>query len=563
MKTIRNIKIRLYSCLIILAVLTVSCQKDILDTKIDNNLTDVNLQSSYSSIFQFAVAPYVFVNQISNGFASIDSNLFAVCSDEAIQTSSGFSNSTIFTQGLITPYNNPDNIYNVCYQGIRSANYFLENFKDFKARLAYNRDTLSDNALQYHLDIKDIGFYLAEARVLRAYFYYELIKRYGGVPLVTSTLNVDQSTNLPKADIGTIVNFIAADIDSVINNLQPNWVAYDQAKDGRLTKAGAISIKLSAFVLYASPLHNPGNDVERWKRAAIAANDIISLDQFKLDKSYGNLFFSDNTVKSIETIWALRLGATNDFERRNYPLITPGGHNEITPSNNLVSAYEYVGSPDPTSPFLNRDPRLALSIVTNNSTWTGRTIQTWAGGTDDYTKGNVSRTGFYLKKFMADKLDLVKNKSNQRSWIIFRYAETLLKYAEAMNEAYGPDNNNGYSLSARDAINAVRARSGVAMPAVVAGSQSEMRDKIKHERRIELAFEGYRYWDLVRWKDAEGVLNSTVTGVVATMNIDSTFNYTTNIVESRVFAAPKMYLYPIPQSEIAKSDGALAQNPGW
>lgn len=559
----RNTSIKRYAYLIILTAFSVSCQKDFLDTKIDTSLTDINLESDYRVMFRFANAPYPYVNYVSDGFAAIDSNLFAVCTDEAVQTSTGFNESAIFTKGLITPYNNPDNVYNSCYEGIRAANYFLENFQDYKERLAYNRDTLSDKGIQYRLDVKDMGYYMAEAHVLRAYYYYELIKRYGGVPLVKNTLTIDDNTNIARAEVSEIVDFIISEIDQELNNLQPNWTKFDKNKDGRLTKAAALAIKQHVLMLYASPLHNPGNDQERWKKAAAAGNEIIALNQFSLDKKYDALFTSDNTVKSTEPIWTVRRGTTNKFDTKNYPINTPGGHNEITPTHDLVMAYEYIGEADPNNPYANRDPRMGLTIATNGSTWTGREIQIWEGGTDSYKSSNVSRTGYYLKKFLNDNLDLIKNDAKQRSWIIFRYGETLLSYAEAMNEAYGPDNNNGYTYTARDAVNLVRSRSGVGMPAVVANNQAEMRDKIKHERRIELAFEGYRYWDLIRWNDAERVLNMPVNGVVASMNSDSTFTYSTIEVEKRVFHAPKMYLYPIPQAEIAKSDGVLVQNPGW
>ena len=130
-----------------------------------------------------------------------------------------------------------------------------------------------------------------------------------------------------------------------------------------------------------------------------------------------------------------------------------------------------------------------------------------------------------------------------------------------MNEAYGPD---GYGMSARDAVDAVRARSGVGMPPVDVdpGDAAAMRTAIKHERRIELAFEDHRYWDLRRWDDAGTVLNRPLRGVKVTRSGDG-FAYTPFEVAKRTFEAPKMNLYPIPQAEIVKSGGVLDQNPGW
>jgi len=155
-----------------------------------------------------------------------------------------------------------------------------------------------------------------------------------------------------------------------------------------------------------------------------------------------------------------------------------------------VSDYEYTGVPDPANPYANRDPRLGFTIVTNNSTWNARTINEAPGGTDDMKNANTSRTGYYLKKFINDGLNLVQGATVTHNWPVFRYGEVLLEYAEAMNEAYGPDNNNGYALTARQALNMVRARTTVAMPPVVAADQAAFRTAVKHERIIELAHLG-------------------------------------------------------------------------
>jgi hypothetical protein len=579
MNLMSNISKKIIAPFFILIIIVTGCKKDFLDTKSDTALTKSQIDSNYLSIFNFAIAPYVFLNDyigildanpLSNGFNAIDGNLFAVCTDEAVQTIPSLYGANLFALGTFSPYNNPADVYRTCYTGIRSVNYFLENYfniedpvKYYKKFLAFHRDTISDDGESYKRDIEDIEFYKAEARVLRAYYYYELIKRYGGVPLVTKTLPVDQKALIPRTEFGKIVEFIVSEIDLVKNDLQANWNEFDNEKKGRISKSIALTIKLKALILDASPLHNPNNEPERWQKAASAANEIIELKMFSLDPNYGDMFISNNTISSVESIWEIRLNRTNDFERRNYPINTKGGNNEITPCQNLVDAYEYKTAADPKNTYANRDPRFGFSIVYNNSKWNNRKIQMWKGGSDDYTKANVSRTGYYLKKFLNDNLDLVKDAKNQRSWIIFRYADVLLNYAEAMNEAYGPDVNNGYSMTARDAVDMVRSRPGVEMPKVVAANKEEMREKIKHERRIELAFEGQRYWDLLRWKDAEVALNTTIKGVIPTMNSDSTFNYAVHDVEPRVFAAPKMYLFPIPWNEIYISDGVLTQNPGW
>lgn len=541
---------------ILLAVLSFACKK--LDTRKDVLLTEENVASDYNTVKGFGYTAYT---KVRNGFNIIDNNLLAPVSDEAEQTASS-SAAQLFNTGSWNSFNNPDNIYDYNYEGIRAANYFLEKSVNYKELLAVNRDTLSDDGRQYHLDVDDIEWLRNENRVLRAYFYFELIKRYGGVPLITRSLSPSENTDLKRAGFEEIVNYIVAEIDAVKDNLQTNWKSYDQSRDGRLTKGAALAIKARTLLYAASPLHNPENDLVKWQDAAKAAHDVILLNQFSLHTNYRDLFLTDVSVTSPETIWAIRLGPTNAMEKSNYPIGTAGGASGVTPSQNLVEAFEYKGAPDPANPYANRDPRLNYSIATNNSTWNGRTIEIWPGGHDQASQANASRTGYYLKKFLNDNLNLVQNETKLRSWIVFRYAEILLDYAEAMNEAYGPDNDNGFGTTARQAVNLVRSRSSVEMPPVVATGQADFRNKIKQERRVELAFEDHRYWDLLRWKGAEQALNVPLRGIRAAKN-GNTYSYSEFTVENRKFIAPQMYYYPIPQSELSKSAGVLAQNPGW
>jgi hypothetical protein len=359
-----------------------------------------------------------------------------------------------------------------------------------------------------------------------------------------------------------VVEYAVDEINAILDDLQLDWKQFDSERDGRFTKGAALALKARILLYAASPLHNESNNLSKWERAAAAAHEVIQLGQYTLATDYYDLFIEDNSAINNEIIMSCRTGATNDMEKANYPIGTPGGNSGITPSHNLVSAYEYTGTPDPDNPYANRDPRLSYSIVTNSSGWNGRTMQIYTNGQDDPENPNASRTGYYLKKFLMSDLYLTQNETRNHNWVMFRYAEVLLNYAEAMNEAYGPDNDNGYGLSARSAITMIRTRQGVGMPPVVASTQEEMRQKIKHERRIELAFEDHRYWDLRRWKEG-GILKQPLKGIRATPVANDKFTYTEFIVENRVFEAPKMYFYPIPQDEINKSEGILTQNPDW
>ena len=312
-------------------------------------------------------------------------------------------------------------------------------------------------------------------------------------------------------------------------------------------------------------MHNPTNDVSKWQRAASAANDLINAPglNIALASSYATYFTGANPLSSAETIFAVRRSVNNTIEKQNYPIATPGGNTGICPSQNLVSDYENTGTPNLANPYANRDPRLAASIVTNGSTWNSRVINETPGGSDDMTATHASPTGYYLKKFLTDNLNLIQGATAQNQWVVFRYAEILLDYAEAMNEAYGPDvSQAGYKYTARQALMLVRNRASALLPAITATSVSDFRIVVKHERKIELAFEDHRYWDLLRWNDAQTVLNQPIQGIQVTQNAGA-LSYSVMNVATRIFNAPINYYFPFAYSEIVNSKGTLLQNPGY
>ena len=175
----------------------------------------------------------------------------------------------------------------------------------------------------------------------------------------------------------------------------------------------------------------------------------------------------------------------------------------------------------------------------------------------------ASKTGYYLKKFLAPNLNLIEGGSTDHLWPVYRYAEVLLNYAEAMNEVYGPDADpKGYGLTAREALTEVRNSASTLLPPVTAASRDDFRQAVKQERRVELAFEDHRYWDLIRWKDAETVLNRSIKGVVVRKNHLGGFQYSYVTVATRTFE-PRHYYLPFTRKEVANSAGTLTQNPEY
>ncbi|MFA5532048.1 MAG: RagB/SusD family nutrient uptake outer membrane protein [Candidatus Shapirobacteria bacterium] len=547
--------------LVFLSILLLSGCADFLDTSLDTNPTSETIETNRNTLWNLANA---FYSPITYGYSVIDNNIFASASDEAQQTAVS-SNVLYFNKGILNEGVNPlFYLYRNYYEGIRAANYFLDYVKDGKGEelLKLNRN-IENDIYSYMRDVASLNWYIAEAHIARAYYYSELIKMYGAVPIIEKTIEQSDNEKVTQSSYDQVVEYILNEIDTYSGELAVNWDEFAD-REGRFTLGAALAIKSRVLLYAASPLHNPEGNLNKWIKAAEAARDFIDNEEldYSLDQNYGTYFIGANSLSSPETIYAVRRGVSNSMEVNNYPISTPGGYSGVTPSHNLVSAYEYVGEPDPNNPYANRDPRLYASVVTNGSTWNGRVIDQLPGGSDDMTKANASRTGYYLKKFLTDNLNLIQGQTAQHNWVAYRYAEILLNYAEAMNEAFGPtDVPAGFTLSATDAINMVRNRASADLPLISTESKDEFRSAIKHERRIELAFEDHRYWDLLRWKDAMQVLNQPIMGVKVVEDGESV-NYVEIKVADRVFNERNYYL-PFLRSEIVNSNNTLKQNEGY
>ena len=544
-----------------LAFLLTGC--DFLDTKIDTDLTEQSLATNRELLKN---AGYAMYSPMVSGFYALDDNFFAAASDEAQRTQES-GNAYIFNRGTLSPDNTSSvsNIYSQCYEGIRAANFFLDYAKNGEDLLSLNRDIV-DDVVQYEKDIRNLNWFRAEAHIAKAFYYSELIKRFGGVPIVEYMISNDPDRGkVPRSSYEDVVEYIVREIDTYKDDLQVDWETHpDEVSklDGRFELKSALAIKARTLLYAASPLNNPSNDKSKWERAAKAAHDVIEEMKYTMpaNRNYGNYFIGGNATNDKESIFLIRHGAANDIEKANYPITTQGGNSGVTPTENLVSAYEYIGNPDPVDPYKNRDPRLAATIVYNGSMWNGREIDQSPGGTDDMRIANTSKTGYYLKKFLKDNLNLVQGGTEVHVWVVYRYAEILLNYAEAMNEAYGPDARPaGYTLSAREALMQVRNSASMELPPVTTTDPAEFLTALKRERQVELAFEDHRYWDLIRWKDAENVLNKPVKGVAVVKDENGVYSYQVVNVAERVFQA-KNYLMPFSRSEVIGSNGTLTQN---
>ncbi len=504
----------------------------------------------------------------------LDRGAMLACAADDAEFVNDFSTIQRFNTANITQFFNPDDQWKNMYTGIRKCNTFLE-----KAALntldeyRNNMDPDRDGDQYYPELVKALEYQRAEARFLRAYFYFELIRRYGGVPIITD-LSIDmefENFEIQRNSYEECRDFILKEINEIIPLLP---IVHDdsdglQSETGRATKGAAMSLKSRLLLYAASPLFNASNDVGLWKQAAKASLDIIESGVYSLEPNYADLFLKSN---SKELIFERRVADSNDFERANYPIGFDGGNTGTCPSQNLVDAYEMQSTGlgidqngsgyNEKNPYSGRDPRFYATINYNNAYWAFRNIEIWQGGRDAPPIRNSTKTGYYLKKYLNPnvKIGSGENVIQRHTFYIFRLGEVYLNYAEAMNEAFGPEADpEGFGMTALEAVNAIRTRAE--MPNFPNGlSKEDFRKKLINERRVELAFENHRFWDVRRWKIADEVLNQDLIGITVVKVGDNQFDYTRKIVETRKFDE-KMYLYPIPYSETVKA--SLEQNVGW
>ena len=471
-----------------------------------------------------------------------------------------------FNNGSWNALNNPDDVWNRYYSGISKCCTLLENTDHVNLDIS-RLDP--DKQVEYANSLKDIRMWRAEARFLRAYFHFELLKRYGPIPIVTSTLSINGNyENTPRPTMKEVVDFIAKECDIAADTLELTpWRNVNDAF-GRATKGAALALKSRLLLYAASPLYvdfgdtnetNKPTDVALWKSAADAAKAVIDLNQYELASSYGDLFKNDFQNK--EYIFVRRYAANSDFEKSNFP-VSFGGKGGTNPSQNLVDDYEMLdGTPfdwnDPAKaaqPFENRDARLGATILMNMAPFKGKKVATYPEGADASPNPNATKTGYYLRKFLNEDVNIQTGGSSGGHVVpLFRLAEIYLNYVEALNEC--DPTNPDIALY----LNKVRNRAS--LPNVSALSQEQMRAVIQHERRVELAFEEHRSWDVRRWKIASSTLGAPLMGVQIERKPLGGYTYMPVKVEQRVFQ-PKMYWYPIPQSEVLKLK-QWKQNNGW
>lgn len=570
----KKVKTILYGAALLLLV---NACDSILDREVVLSLTEDDVLTLYNNTQSRAVAIY---NYLPSGFRCVDGAMMASASDEAEYTLET-SSIQMFNVGSWNAKNNPDggSWWNN-FRGIYLVNHFLANSDNLDLEMyRLNPDDIGHEQYQNRLD--NIKRWKYEVRFLRAYFYFELIKRYGGVPVITRPVEIGDS--FPRNTLDSCVNFIVKECDDIALGLPIKYT--EQENLGRATRGAVLALKSRVLLYAASDLFNSpekwasdyaNKDLisvktidrkERWKRAADAAKDVIDLADagYALSNNYQGIFRS---YTDTEIILARRDGASNDFEKANYPVGYDLGNSGNTPSLNLLDDYEMLDGTafdwsnknHAANPYKGRDPRLAFTILSNMTKFNGRPVECWTGGRDGKGVPRATKTGQYLLKYIDPELNLLEGRTSVHTWILIRLAEVYLNYIEALNE-YQPAHSD-----IKIYYDKIRRREGIKMPVLPDGlDQDAVRQKIRHERRIELAFEDHRLWDARRWMIAadnemgKGGLNIPLRGLEI-LNRGGVPSYRPIEIEKRNFE-PKMYLYPIPQGDL--DIAGWSQNPLW
>lgn len=575
---------------IVLAIV-VSCSffacEDMLDPTLDGTLKEDAVWGNTVLAFGFLNNAY---NSLPSGYNRISGAMLEAATDDAV-CPSALSDILDFNNGTWGPFKVIDNVWNKNYEGIRIVNKFLENIDAVPLPKQSNSLGTDESILNTRERMK------GEARFLRAYFYFELVKRYGGVPIVDKTLTTEEAINIQRSTVDQCFDFIINDCETAAQmlptkyGLKPTVIGFNEGKDiGRATKGAALALKSRALLYWASPLFNTSGNSTRWEQAAQAAADVLNL-KVNADNTGANVYKLINFTSTInesnlfsvatglslyhdEVVFSTSYNDNTTVERQNAP-ISYGGQGLTNPTQNLVDAFpmsngkeitDATSGYNPADPYKNRDPRLLQTVLTNGTNFTVNdktaVLETFNGGVDGPTAyQNASQTGYYLQKFLVPAA-VWDNRSVtiSRTWVLIRFAELYLNYAEATNEAYGP-NAEVYA-----ALKALRTRAGFTVKDIQAGlTKDQMRKVIQNERRIELAFEEHRFFDVRRWKlfddTAERNKLLTIRGISIEKDANNNFIYNSKVVENRIFM-DKMYFYPISNSELMKSSG-LVQNPGW
>ena len=576
------------------AMTLTSCEDafgNFLDKQPSNELTKAEVLGSFTLLEQNHNDTYNFLlhgaNRINNSWLDAATDL---------------AESSIGTSGTRTSFNIGNyyggggaaeltSVWESRYRGIRKCNITINTLE------AENADKLRPADLSVELFQTRKTNFIAEARFLRAYFYWELFLRYGPVPMVTTELdpNGDLMTGYTeRPDLKTFMDFLFKEVKECEAGLKTYAETSDETYAGEVNQPTARALYVRMMLYMASPRFSAQSGIT-WQQAADAAKGFLADygDNYRLETrtnggvaAYNNAWLLNSYADKNPEVIFFRNGVAIGWSGISTDTpVGEGGQGGLCPSQNLVDMYDME---DGSAPFTqydatgapvyvngkpsvnaesgytdqnmwkNRDPRLAASVLYQGSEWNGRAINVIYGQSDNpIGNQNVTPTGYYVRKYIPETI-LSSNHSGtaKRLWRIFTYSEILLSYAEALNEA---DYAGNKSLVC-NLLDQIRHRGGIignVANRADLNSQTAMRNFIHKERTIELAFEEHRWWDVRRWNVAGEALGRDIYGI----DVAADGTITRKVAQQRKWQ-DKFYLYPIPEAEVWKI-GQDFQNEGW
>lgn len=502
------------------------------------------------------------VNGIYNDLLGWNRDLYIATTDATDEARTNYPSEVAWQvlRGDWDATSNPMDVWSNLYASIRKANEFLSKID------AATIDEATRNRLK------------AEVRFLRAFQYFNLVKRYGGVPLITAPQGLTDDLQVSRNTITECFTFITTELDAAAAALPDNAVR------GKAGKGAALALKGRALLYQASALYNEKNDATLWKQAAAASKAVIDLNSYALYPDIKQLW-QDLSGGNKEAVFEIQYKMPEKYHGWD-AMVTPlvianGDAGHVSPLQELINAFpmqngkriaEAGSGYNAADPYTGRDNRFYADIGYNGATRKGMmngaltemTFLIYKGGRDydSVPSGQVYNTitGYYTLK-MVDQSNTIYTwgYGSVQPWLEIRYAEVLLNYAEAQNEALGTPDASVY-----DAVNAVRKRAGITTELPVGSlDKTAMRDLIRNERYVEFCFENQRYWDLRRWKTAVTTLNGKRGNGIVITKQGSSFSYAVQPVDPQAAVfSEKMYFMPIPFDEISKNKN-LEQNNGW
>nr|WP_199080468.1 RagB/SusD family nutrient uptake outer membrane protein [Pedobacter sp. ASV19] len=528
--------------ILLAATFSTGCKKNILDTSPLDVYSDNSLWTSKNDAMAALTGCY-------SGWEYGDNVIYDDClSDNGIDQFPWEGYET-FASGLASASNPGINKYD--YKTIQKCNWFLANI-----------DRVPESALDATLRLR----MKAEARFLRAYRYFVMSQVYGDVPLVLKNLSIDESKTITRTAKAAVVDFVLKELTEIAPALPVN---YSSGDIGRITRGATLGLKARIELFNA-----------KYTDCIVTCQQLMTAPfTYRLFNDYEGLFRPQNSGNQEVILDVQYLINTNSFATLgNMVINSQGGWSSMAPTQSLVDAYETKNGTviqkdpayNPLQPYQNRDPRLDASIIRPGLKYMDQYFDPLSKKSHDAIGGNnASPTGYNFKKYVSNLEDYDNTSYGVDIWntggsiIVMRYAEILLTYAEAKIEA------NQIDASVYNTINQIRQRPTVNMPAATVSSypdQSSLRTLVRRERRVELAGEGLRWYDIQRWKIGSTAMNGDVKGCLAGSVDPSNGNLSltpnSNVVAGSRTFEDKFYLWPIPQKERDINSG-LTQNTGY